>query len=107
MAVATILSIDSFSMVLHANQMLAGLLRSCRNRSIKEVNLELSELQREGFRSKHWSTMRVLRPTAPKIDPALSDEAIDAMSIGELKALIEPYALNLDSQHRMFVVKQF
>ena len=49
-----------------------------------------SEVQREGFRSKHWSTMRVLRPTAPKIDPALSDEAIKGMSIGEMKALLEP-----------------
>lgn len=59
-------------------------------RSIKEVNLDQSELQREGFRSKHWSTMRVLRPTAPKIDPSLTDEAISGMTIGEMKALIEP-----------------
>jgi hypothetical protein len=59
-------------------------------RSIKAVNLQTSELQREGFRSKHWSTMRVLRPTAPKIDPDISDDAIRAMTIGEMKGLIEP-----------------
>ena len=63
---------------------------SCAISSIKEVNLNQSQLQREGFRSKHWSTMRVLRPTAPKIDPALTDEAISGMTIGEMKALIEP-----------------
>ena len=59
--------------------------------SIKGANLTESEVQREGFRSKHWSTMRVLRPTPPRIEPTLTDEAISGMSIGEMKALIAPF----------------
>ena len=35
--------------------------------------------------------MRVLRPTPPRIEPTLTDEAISGMSIGEMKALIAPF----------------
>ena len=59
--------------------------------SIKGVNLLPSDVQREGFRSKHWSTMRVLRPTAPKFNPNLTDENIAAMSLGEMKSMLEPF----------------
>ena len=59
--------------------------------SIKGVNLQPSDLLREGFRSKHWSTMRVLRPTAPKFNPTLADENISAMTLGEMKVMLEPF----------------
>lgn len=33
----------------------------------------------------------MLRPSAPKIDPALTDDAIRGMTIGDMKVLIEPF----------------
>ena len=60
--------------------------------SLKPSNLAKSSFMREGFRSAHWSTMRVLRPAPPPIDTALTDEEICALSVKELRALVEPHA---------------
>jgi hypothetical protein len=59
--------------------------------ALKPSNLSPSSLLREGFRSAHWSTMRVLRPAPPPIDVALSDEQIAAMGGKELRAMVEPH----------------